>query len=97
MLLQYYNVISKLLIEQGLICIFCIVMSIKSVKMLIKLKLYFSLFITAKKKRHCTSYFLPNPFAENINSLGNYYNQGQAIEIVSKLKEELGESQLIGR
>lgn len=50
MLLQYYNVISKLLIEQGLIFIFCIVMSIKSVKMLIKLKLYFSLFITAKKK-----------------------------------------------
>lgn len=56
MLLQYYNVISKLLIEQGLIFIFCIVMSIKSVKMLIKLKLYFSLFITAKKKK--ALYFL---------------------------------------
>lgn len=57
MLLQYYNVISNLRIEQGLIFIFCIVMSIKSVKMLIKSKLYFIyLFITAKKKK--VLYFL---------------------------------------
>lgn len=50
---------------------------------MIKLNFISACFI-AIKRHYISSYFLPNPFPEDTNSLGKYYNLGHAIEIVSK-------------